>query len=440
MNLPTPDPQRIMAHWRYLCEDIGVRLAGTAGEAKAAHYIEEQFRGLGLNFPRQEEFPCVSLREAESHVWVKEEDGAWREVESRLLAGVPGTPRGKAVEGETVWIELPEEAERLTRRALKNRIAVIFGPLATSPEMHQALLAGGPKAVIHVDERLPFPWPKNDGTYPFWREKYGLPTIVTIPFMEAWKWRKRAERLRVRIQARSVLEAATSQNVIADLPGLEPSLPSIVLSAHHDTQANNVGADDNASGVVALLELARILRQVGPPLRSLRFISFGTEEQLSVGSAAYVRKHADEMARIGLVINFDSVASVLGHFLLVYSGWPRLGKALEERFRRAGMPLQIDNLVVPFADHFPFSVYGAPAVFLHRYNTAGQGRWQHHSEHDNLDNVSPEVLARLVQAAAQCIFEFANMPRLPFRRGMRAAQRAAIRKLARDLFGLELKD
>ncbi len=79
-------------------------------------------------------------------------------------------------------------------------------------------------------------------------------------------------------------QPAMSQNVVIDLPGTDLADEILYASAHHDTQAGSPGADDNGSGVVGVIELARLL-QPRPRRRTIRLISFGAEEQLSVGSA-----------------------------------------------------------------------------------------------------------------------------------------------------------
>jgi len=430
-----PSTERLTADWRVLCTDIGVRLAGTDAEAAAAAYIRDEFKRAGLENPRFEEFPCRSLRHSECEVAVQAADGGWRTVPSRALTGAPGTPDGQPVEGEVVWIELPEQESLLRPEVLEDRIAVIFGPLPTSVAQHKALVAAKPQALVHIDERLPFPWPKNDGTYPLWVRKYGMPTIVTVPYTEAWNWRKNGGQVRLRIRVETEIVEARSQNVIADLPGTSSRAGMIVVGAHHDTQANNVGADDNASGVVAILELARLLAPL-PRRRAIRFVSFGTEEQLSVGSAAYVLRHTAELNRIALMMNFDSVSSPLGHYQMIYAAHESMAKYVQNGFQDAGVYVSTRAEAIPFADHFCFSVYGVPSLFLYRPNMSGSGRWQHHSEHDNLDNVSAEVVATLLRGAANVLLDAANRPRLPFRRGLPPALRSATLELADTLFCL----
>jgi Zn-dependent M28 family amino/carboxypeptidase len=67
-------------------------------------------------------------------------------------------------------------------------------------------------------------------------------------------------------------------NLLADLPGTDASAPVLEVGAHWDTVEDSPGADDNASGVAGVLEIARALRGSGQRRRTVRFCLFGGEE------------------------------------------------------------------------------------------------------------------------------------------------------------------
>jgi hypothetical protein len=332
-----------------------------------------------------------------------------------------------------VWIEMPEQAQRLFQPSLRGKVAVLFGPMPTRVDLHRRLVACRPVAVIHVDDRLPFDWLKDDGVYPAWARKYGMPPIVSIPYRKAWDLRKKgSNRARVRIVAE--LKNSHSHNLVGEITGRRADLPLVLLGAHHDTQCNNTGADDNASAVVALLELARLLGSIRP-LRTIRCVSFGAEEQLSVGSAHYAREHSQAISSLGVVLNLDSVASPLGHHWVIRSGTDAFGSWLMKRLANHGLDAQEKTLPMPFADHFPFSALGVPAVTLMRPNMDSGMRWQHHSQHDNLQNVSVPELARVIYAVAGVVRDLARTSSLPFTRGVAPGQKLETDRLARELFG-----
>jgi len=74
----------------------------------------------------------------------------------------------------------------------------------------------------------------------------------------------------------------TYRNVVAECRGREERV--VVIGAHYDTAPGTPGADDNASGVAVLLELARMLRQFAPA-PTIRWIAFTLEEPPYFGTA-----------------------------------------------------------------------------------------------------------------------------------------------------------
>jgi Zn-dependent M28 family amino/carboxypeptidase len=74
-------------------------------------------------------------------------------------------------------------------------------------------------------------------------------------------------------------------NIIAEIPGTTNPDEIIVLGAHYDTELNTPGADDNASGVAVMIELARRFAN-NPQPRTLRFIAFTNEENSNSREAA----------------------------------------------------------------------------------------------------------------------------------------------------------
>ena len=417
--------------WRVLCDEIGERRAGSVAERRAADYIARRSHQIGVDHVVTEAFACTSLRSALAEV--HERHGReWRRVEAAALVGAPGTPGKRPLTGEIAWLEMPEQARRIQRGSLRGKIAAVFGPLPTAAEGHRRLIAAQPLAVIHVDDRLPFGWTKNDGVYPHWTHRHGMPATITVPYLEAWRWRQQGvTQLKIRVVVDQ--PAAQSQNVIAEIRGTAPELPAIALTAHHDTQCGNVGADDNASGVVGLLALARALAGQ-PRRRTLRLISFGAEEQLSAGAFAYLQRHRITSARVGAVINFDSVSSPLGHCTMSVAGTDAFARFASRQLANAGLDVAATIEITPFADHFPFNRAGVPSLWFMRTNFPG-GRWQHHSRHDTLQNVSGAEVQRLLTAVCPLIVKLAAAARWPFRSRLPAAQQATARRLGRELFG-----
>jgi hypothetical protein len=124
----------------------------------------------------------------------------------------------------------------------------------------------------------------------------------------------KATGLDVRAQ-RFQSEHGEAINLISEISGRRPELGVVILGAHYDTTLGTPGADDNASGVAALLELARLLGGEAPMDRTVRFVAFANEEQPyfytdGMGSLAYARACLAAGDQIEAMISLET----LGYF------------------------------------------------------------------------------------------------------------------------------
>jgi hypothetical protein len=172
------------------------------------------------------------------------------------------------------------------------------------------------------------------------------------------------------------------RNVVGMIPGKDPKLngQSVVLGAHYDHLGMgrpdgskkyrgriHPGADDNASGVAVLLELARVLGKNLKPDRSLVFVAFTGEELGRKGSRHYVTVQNRYPARqcIGM-LNLDTVGRLGEKKLLVLGA----GSAKEwvHIFRGAGyvsgVPVEVVSAELDSSDQKSFKEAGVPAVQL----------------------------------------------------------------------------
>ena len=125
-------------------------------------------------------------------------------------------------------------------------------------------------------------------------------------------------------------------NVIGIIPGTDEKLAgqSVVLSAHYDhlglgwpdvRKGNegkiHFGADDNASGVSVMIELAKLIGKTEKPKRTIIFIAFTGEESGLVGSKHYVNNYTEFPAdKVFANINLDTVGRLFGNKLLILNG------------------------------------------------------------------------------------------------------------------------
>jgi Zn-dependent M28 family amino/carboxypeptidase len=99
-------------------------------------------------------------------------------------------------------------------------------------------------------------------------------------------------------------EQQTHHNWRLRIPGRQPDRWPILVGAHFDAVPGSPGADDNASGVAVLLELARFWAE-DPPLSPVDLVAFDLEERGLLGSTAYVQHHLQPQDPLRLMISLE---------------------------------------------------------------------------------------------------------------------------------------
>jgi Zn-dependent M28 family amino/carboxypeptidase len=209
-----------------------------------------------------------------------------------------------------------------------------------------------------------------------------------------------------------------------------------ILGAHFDTVAGTPGADDNASGVAVLLEVAR-LAQNKKPSRPWTFIGFTTEEPPAfftpyMGSRVYAKRARKNREKILGMLCLEMVGYYRQEpgsqqllFPLQFMGYPTTGnfigmvsdrrsKPLLERLDRAvkqGCNLPTVTLAVPLggyilpdvrlSDHANFWDEGYPAIML--TDTAYLRNPHYHGPGDVMENLDLEAMTELVLGLANFV-------------------------------------
>lgn len=103
-------------------------------------------------------------------------------------------------------------------------------------------------------------------------------------------------------------------NFIATRPSMRPGAPVLVIGAHYDTALETPGADDNASGVAVLLELAHRLRRSNGD-KDVQFVAYGTEEPPFFGTPQMGSSfHAQSLKTTGRVVAGMASLEMLGYY------------------------------------------------------------------------------------------------------------------------------
>ena len=206
---------------------------------------------------------------------------------------------------------------------------------------------------------------------------------------------------------------AGERNVIAEIPGTGKDI--VVVGAHFDSWDWGQGANDNGSGVAAVLEAARILRSMDvKPRATIRFVFFSGEEEGCLGSRAYLDAHNAELDRYRMFIVMDGGAQlplgigVKGRYDLLQPLTP-----LIEPLQAIGANRLLTDGEIG-SDDEPFIALGIPAVELN--TEPGDYDINHHAITDTLDKVDPRALSADAAGMALFALAIANADPAPGRR------------------------
>ncbi len=224
-------------------------------------------------------------------------------------------------------------------------------------------------------------------------------------------------------------------NIFAEKPGTDSEAGAILLAAHYDTVLNSPGADDNATGVAVLLEIARLFNSDSTP-RTLQLAFFDQEEAGLLGSRAFVNNQA-RLQNLRGVIVMDMVGyacytagcqktpsgfpitptSDKGDFLAVVGDTEHL--PLINTFKNVGeninnssqlppvftLPVPLKGVLTPDvlrSDHAPFWLQGIGALLV--TDTANLRSSFYHQPSDTPDNIERDFFA----GAAQLVVNVTN--------------------------------
>jgi len=241
-------------------------------------------------------------------------------------------------------------------------------------------------------------------------------------------------------EQRFVARGATYRNFEATLPGTTHSSEIIVVGGHYDTVEGTPGADDNASGTAAVLELARLLRDQ-PRQRTIKLVAFANEEPPffftdDMGSRHYARagrqRGDDIVAMLSIeTIGFyaDSAGSqryppILGWFYPNRGNFIAIVGNIGSRWLvhrvirdfRAFAPFPTAGSAAPrqipgisWSDQWSFWKEGYAAVMI--TDTAPFRNASYHELSDRPSTLHYGHMARVVQALASTVANLASMPR-----------------------------
>lgn len=418
-----------MAHVRFLADDaLEGREAGTEGARCAGEYIARVFRSLGLRgagpdgsyfqvFPVQmgsvlgagNRLTVGSQALALEEDWIPFGFSSSGEVKAPLIYGGPG-------------VSMPgSEMDRYAHLDLTGKIVVVEGAdphgsqqgsVAGDPH-HKASIAAGRGAaavLVLLEEGQPLPDPTAEE-----RPEVRIPALAVAGAS--------AQALRVAAEAgdEATIEAAVEprmveiRNVVAIIPGSDPELADevVVVGAHFDHLGHggdsslspdgrgvHNGADDNASGTAALMEVARhLMEPENRPERSVLFLAFTGEEKGLWGSGHYVNNPLFPLERTTAMLNMDMVGRLRENTLTVYgTGTAQEMAGLVEMVNREQPePFVLATIPDGFGPSDHSSFYGAQVPVLMLFTNTHA---EYHRPEDDWGLINGPGLERVVRFAS----------------------------------------
>lgn len=232
-------------------------------------------------------------------------------------------------------------------------------------------------------------------------------------------------------------EGTQSYNILGHKHGDMDANGLFVLAAHYDSVPDSPGADDNASAVAALLEIAHNLSQTSMK-NPLIFSAFTLEEYGFLGAKNFIARDPQRKNRISGMISLEMVGFKntepgsqsyppyvdprqypdTGDFIAVVANEPSAGlaQAVAEGMAHTTPSLKVETLVVPgqgesftevrLSDHSPFWDAGIPAIMV--TDTAFFRNPNYHLHGDTLETLDLEFIRDNAQAVAGFLKHFLN--------------------------------
>ena len=229
-----------------------------------------------------------------------------------------------------------------------------------------------------------------------------------------------------------------AHNIIGVVEGEGPHADeTIVIGGHYDhlgyggygsrrRNSNEIhnGADDNATGTVAVLELARrFAKSEKKPGRRLVFICFSGEERGLVGSNYYVNYPTHDLDKTVAMINYDMIGWLRNRELKIYgTGTAKQFDAMLDK-ANGDFKFELQKAESPFAgsDHMPFNSKQIPCMFLHTNLTE-----TYHTPDDDYETLNIKGAVEVIDYSEALLWEMANFDgkyeSVSFSRGSRSSR------------------
>jgi len=413
-------PSAFDAKWahKFLVQFSRPRLAGTAGERRAAELIRKAWRAAGLKV-RIEKFPIITYRPTAAELTVLKPYRARCEV---AVVGRTGSTPPRGIEAELVYLEAVSPA---TLARCKGKIILVGGRLGW--EQYEQAKKAGVKGFVAIGKSgVPVDQKAVNAKL---HRKFGPLPGVCVRHEDAFRM-IRDGASRVRLICRQQQPRAESCNVVATIPGVLSPDERIIVGGHFDGVDTSPAACDNGAGTAIVAALGRAFAKARLA-RTVTFVCFGAEEIGLEGSQAYVKRHKSEMEQVRLMLNVDIAGVVVGRNNAFCCGPEALYHYIECLGHETGMAFSMSKDVYS-SDNVPFGDAGVPSAAI----TRGGGDLRFvHTRGDEHKYISPQALALTGNFVADFAARCANAEVFPIAREIPSETKEKIDKYVERMHG-----
>jgi peptidase M28-like protein len=408
----------VRAHEDFLASDVMQgRGSATHDEQVTAAYVASEFEGYGLKHaPGMTSYiqtANVIMPELDGHATLQAGDASFNEGADFILAASSGTTASGNLIHVTVGQELtaelkpgdavlllgaksPSDVFSAFSKLRRKGPSMVLVPLTPEIQAVEGML-GKTRTPVHLEEE------------PVGRQGASLVFIRTA----AGEKISKLDGAHAELEVHDLPRSAPRQtfNAIGYLPGTDPNAGTILLTAHLDhlgigrpVNGDSVynGANDDAAGTTAVLELAHALAAGVPLRRSVLFVCYGSEELGGLGSTYFGHHPPVPLTDLVANLEFEMIGSQdpkMPKDTLLLTGWERsnLGPALKEHGALLGPDPYPDQHFFERSDNYSLALEGVVA-----HTAAGWGTVPtYHQPNDDLDHLDLDFMTHAIQSIVE---------------------------------------
>jgi len=411
----TVKPEWVTAHEYFLSSDaLAGRGSATRDEELTATYVASEFQSYGLKpapgingylqsadiaAPRLDthatlQIGDVTLQEGADFFLFSSSGASASATLVRIAAAA--TPRAEIPSNSAVLVTGAADPKSLfpaISALRRSGAAIILVPETPALSALPQMIGGETRVGIHLADDPP----------------RKTPTVILLHAEAAAKL-PTTDGAQIAINVHEIPQTKPRQtfNAIGYLPGTDPSAGTLLLSAHLDhlgtgrpVNGDSIynGADDDAAGTTAVLELAHALA-AGPPLRrSVLFVCYGSEELGGLGSTYFGKHPPVPLTDLVANLEFEMIGNQdpkMAPGVLLLTGWDRsnLGPTLKEHGALLGPDPYPEQHFFERSDNYSLALQGVVA-----HTAAGWGTPPtYHQPSDDLSHLDIAFMTRAIQS------------------------------------------